>query len=144
MPSYLLLEDGGKITLEDSSGFILLEVQDATVVQNPTMVGGGQEDIERSRAERRRRLAAKQVEVEALKQKLLKAEQDRQRKIKAKSESKARKAIEARVERFTRELSEAEADLTILLATLAELQISLVDQEMIRRRKLLLIAIVNA
>lgn len=28
MPSYLLLEDGGKITLEDASGFILLEVQD--------------------------------------------------------------------------------------------------------------------
>jgi hypothetical protein len=144
MPSYLLLEDGGKITLEDSSGFILLEVQDATVVQNPTMVGGGQEDVERARSERRRRVEAKQTEVDELKRKLVKAEQDRQRKIKAKTESKARKAIEARIDRFTRELAEAEAEFTILLQALAELQISLVDQEMIRRRKLLLIAVMNA
>lgn len=37
MPSYLLLEDGGRITLEDSSGFVLLELQDVTQVP----AGGG-------------------------------------------------------------------------------------------------------
>lgn len=37
MATYLLLEDGGKITLEDDSGFVLLEVQDSTSV---TPTGG--------------------------------------------------------------------------------------------------------
>jgi ATPase subunit of ABC transporter with duplicated ATPase domains len=145
MATYLLLEDGGKITLEDSGGFVLLEVQDAVVSTTTpeSMYGGGQEDVERARSERRRRLEAKQAEAEDLKRKLVKAEQDRQRKAKAKADSKAKRAIEARIERFTRELAEAEADITLLLAALAELQVSLVDQEMIRRRKLLLIAVLN-
>lgn len=38
MATYLLLEDGSKIILEDSSGFILLEVQDVTA---PSGVPGG-------------------------------------------------------------------------------------------------------
>lgn len=36
MPTYLLLEDGGKITLEDASGFILLEIQDPDTVSTDT------------------------------------------------------------------------------------------------------------
>lgn len=113
-------------------------------IQNPTLVGGGEEDVERARSERRRRLEAKQAEAEGLKRKLLKAEQDRQRKSKAKAESKARKAIEARIDRFTRELAAAEAEIQVLLQALAELQISLVDQELSRRRAFLLMVIASA
>ena len=37
MATYLLLEDGSRITLEDASGFVLLEVQDPTpTVETPT------------------------------------------------------------------------------------------------------------
>lgn len=144
MASYWLWEDGGRITLQDASGFWLLDLQDVGTSQNPTQLGGGEEELQRARSERNRRLEARQAEAEELRRKLVKAEQDRARKAKAKSESKARKAIEARIDRFTRELAEAEADITVLLQALAELQIQLVDQELIRRRRLLMIAICSA
>ncbi len=121
----------------------------APVIQE-TMLGGGEEDLERARSAKRRRkreleeqIEQQRLEAQELRDRLEKAEQDRQRKAKAKADSKAKRAIEARIERFTRELAEAEADITLLLAALAELQVSLVDQEMIRRRKLLLIAVLN-
>lgn len=119
---------------------------------NPTQLGGGgEEDLERYRAQRRKRkqeiedwLRKQKLEAEALKERLAKAEADKKRKTKAKSDSKARKAIEARIDRFTRELAETEAEIQVLLQALAELQISLVDQELSRRRALLLMVIASA
>lgn len=108
-------------------------------VETRTQYGGGEEELQRARSERNRRLDARQAEADEIRRKLVKAEQDRARKVKAKADSKARKAIEARIDRFTRELQEAEADITILLQALAELQISLVDQELMRRRRLLMV-----
>ncbi len=43
MPTYLLQEDGFKFALEDSSGFILLEVQDLDVVETPS---GGWKNVQ--------------------------------------------------------------------------------------------------
>lgn len=40
MATYLLLEDGSRITLEDASGFVLLEVQDPTPAPTETPTGG--------------------------------------------------------------------------------------------------------
>jgi hypothetical protein len=40
MPTYLLLEDGSRITLEDDSGFLLLEVQDPPTPTVETPTGG--------------------------------------------------------------------------------------------------------
>lgn len=119
---------------------------------NPTVLGGGgEEDLERYRAQRRKRkqdiedwLRKQKLEAEALKERLAKAEADRKRKTKAKSDSKAKRAIEARIDRFTRELAAAEAEIQVLLQALAELQISLVDQELSRRRALLLMVIASA
>lgn len=113
-----------------------------TTVPNPTILGGGQEDVERAKADKRRRVAELEAKREQLKERLAKAEEEKRRKAKAKAESKARKAIELRIERFTRELMQAEAEIMALTMALAELQAVMVDTMMDRRRRLLLLSLV--
>lgn len=84
MAFYLLLEDGGKLILEDSSGFLLLETQDETIVGDsepyePTYIKFQRQEAARIKAKQdeiiARRLEAQQA---TLLQRELKASQDKQ------------------------------------------------------------------
>jgi ATPase subunit of ABC transporter with duplicated ATPase domains len=105
------------------------------VPDNETKYGGGQEAFERYKAERRKRLADAERRKDELKARLVKAEQDRERKARAKAEAKSRKAIEARIEKTRAEIIELDILITQLIE---ELELSIHD----RKRRLLLLTLV--
>lgn len=144
MATYLLLEDGSKIILEDSSGFILLELQDPSPATETdigrNMFGGGEaeyEEYRRKRRDRERELEAKEKDAEDLRARTREVEQ---KIVAKKKQTKAKQALQERFDRLSEQLAERELQITRIMVEIEEMERqAIVFNEMIRRRKLLLL-----